>query len=108
MTIKVLKILTFLLVVLLGLSLSNKVNADPTVIKAYKTAFPDSNPRCMDCHLPSFPWEHPWNAYGKTVKKAINASGVGEVPTGNDVNKIADVLKRMGKVEDFKASSVKQ
>ena len=102
------KNLVFSLVVLLGIVLSNWAQADSTVIKAYKTAFPDTHPKCMDCHLPSFPWEHPWNAYGQTIKKAINAAGVPNVPTGNDISKIVDVFKQVGKVEDFKGTALKQ
>jgi len=95
------------LAILLGIALSNTAQADSTVIKAYKTAFPDAHPKCISCHVPSVPWEHPWNAYGQTVKKAINEAGVGEVPTSNDTSKIADVIKKIGKVEDFKGATVK-
>lgn len=97
-----------LLAVLSGFALSHTVRADSTVIKAYKTVYPDAQLKCMSCHLPSFPWEHPWNAYGQTVKKGINAAGVGDVPTEKDVSKIADVFKQIGKVEDFKSTAVKQ
>ena len=96
------------LVILLGVILSNHAQADSTVIKAYKVAFPDAHPNCMNCHLASVPWEHPWNAYGQTVKKAINAAGVGDVPKANDISKIADVLKQIGRVEDFKGATVNQ
>jgi hypothetical protein len=90
------------------LVLSNTAQADSTVIKAYKVAFPDAHPRCTNCHMASVPWEHPWNAYGQTVKKAINAAGVADVPTGNDVSKIVDVFKQVGRSEDFKGPAVKQ
>ena len=108
MTIKSLKILVFSLTILLGFALSNTAQADSTVIKAYKTVFPDAHPKCMNCHLASVPWEHPWNAYGQTVKKAINAAWVADLPNSRDVNKIADVFKQIGKVEDFKGVAVKQ
>ena len=58
--------------------------------------------------MPSIPWEHPWNAYGKTAKKAINTAGVADVPTKNDVDKIADIFKQIGRSEDFKGTTVKQ
>ena len=101
------KCLGFLLAILLGVALSHTAQADSNVIKAYKIAFPDAHPKCINCHVSSVPWEHPWNAYGQTVKKAINASGVAEVPTGNDVNKIADIFKQIGRIEDFKGTTVK-
>jgi len=104
----IVKSLVVSLTISLGFALSSTANADPTVIKAYKTTFPNSNPKCMDCHLPSFPWEHPWNPYGKVVKKAINTVGVQDVPKENDIHKIADVFKQIGKIEDFKNTAVKQ
>ena len=99
--------LVILLMIFLGVFFSKTAQADPTVMKAYKVAYPNAKLDCISCHLPSFPWQHPWNAYGKTVKKAINIAGVGEVPTQNDVSKIADVFKKIGKVEDFKKVSIK-
>lgn len=95
-------------IVLLGFVLSNTVQADSTVIKAYKTAYPDAHPKCINCHIASVPWEHPWNAYGRSVKNAINAAGVADLPNGNDVSKIADVFKQIGRIEDFKGTKVKQ
>ena len=104
----IVKSLVFSLAILLGFVLSNTVQADSTVIKAYKTAFHDAHPKCINCHLASVPWEHPWNAYGQTVKKTINAAGVADVPTGNDIGKIVDVFKKIGRIEDFKGATVKQ
>jgi len=104
----IVKNLMFLLVMLLAVVISKTAQADSTVLKAYKAAFPDAHPKCMDCHLPSVPWEHPWNDYGKAVKKAINAIGIGDVPSGKDIGKISDVFKQIGKVEDFKGATVKQ
>lgn len=97
-----------LLAILSALALCNTVRADSTVIKAYKTVYPDAQLKCINCHLASFPWEHPWNAYGQTVKKAINAAGVGDVPSTDDINKIVVVFKQIGKVEDFKGATLKQ
>ena len=41
--------------------------------KLYKTAFPDSKPKCITCHVDAIPkkdeGKHDWNAYGKEVKK---------------------------------------
>ena len=102
------KNLVFSLAILLGFVLSNTVQADSTVIKAYKTVFPDAHPRCINCHIASVPWEHPWNAYGQTVKKAINAAGIADVPKGKDVSKIADVFKQICRIEDFKGATVNQ
>jgi len=102
------KNLVFSLAIILGLFLSNSAQADSIVIKAYKTAFPDAHPKCMNCHIASVPWEHPWNTYGQTVKKAINAAGVVDVPSGNDISKIVDVFKQVGKIEDFKDNAPKK
>ena len=64
-------------------------------IKAYKEAFPDAKPKCIDCHVDQFPkkddGQHDLNDYGKVVVKAAG----GEVP-------VADTYKTVGKIEDFK------
>ena len=100
--------LVFSLAILSSLVLCSSAQADSIVMKAYKTAFPGTNPKCINCHLAFYPWDHPWNPYGQTVKKAVNASGVADKPTENDIGKIADVFKKIGKIEDFKAAAVKQ
>jgi hypothetical protein len=102
------KSLVFSLAILLGFVLSNMAHADSIVMKAYKKDFPEEQLKCMNCHMAAYPWHHPWNAYGQTVKKAINAAGVADKPTTNDINKIADILKQIGKSEDFKGTTVKQ
>ena len=102
------KSLMFSLAILLGFVLSNMAHADSIVMKAYKKDFPEEHLKCMNCHMAAYPWHHPWNAYGHTVKKAINAAGVADVPTKKDISKIADVFKKIGKVEDFKGATVKQ
>ena len=64
-------------------------------IKAYKEAFPDSKPKCIDCHVSEIPkkddGQHDLNDYGKVVVK----TAAGEIPK-------ADTYKTVGKIEDFK------
>jgi len=102
------KSLVFSWTMLLGFVLSNTAHADSIVMKAYKKDYPEAQLKCMNCHIAAYPWHHPWNAYGQTVKKAINAAGVADVPTKNDISKIAEYLKQIGKVEDFKGTTIKQ
>jgi hypothetical protein len=69
-------------------------HADFTQIKAYKEAYPDAAPKCIDCHVDKMPKKdgpHDANDYGKAVVKAAGA----EKPT-------ADSYKKVGKIEDFK------
>lgn len=108
MKIKSFKDVVCLLTILTGFVLSNMAQADSIVIKAYKTTFPDAHPKCINCHLAYYPWDHPWNVYGQTVKKAINAAGVADVPTSNDISKIAEIFKQVGKMEDFKDPTLKK
>lgn len=90
--------LVFSLVVLSGFVLSNTAQANPDMIKAYKQAFPDAHPKCINCHVSALPkkaeGQHEWNAYGEAVKKAAKDAGL-EHPT-------ADTFKKVGKIEDFK------
>lgn len=69
--------------------------ADLKQIKAYKEAFADAKPKCIECHLDEKPkkedGQHEANDYGKAVVKAAGA----EKPT-------ADTYKTVGKIEDFK------
>ena len=72
-----------------------KGQADVNQIKAYKEAFPDAKPKCINCHVDAIPkkdeGKHNWNAYGLKVKE-ISAKAK---PT-------AETYKKVGKVEDFK------
>lgn len=82
--------------------------ADLTVLKAYKEAFPDTHPKCSACHVDALPkkaeGQHEWNAYGKAVTKAVKDAGIGDVPTADDTPKLVDALKKVGKIEDFKGN----
>lgn len=70
-------------------------HADIKQIKAYKEAFPESKPKCIECHVDEKPKKddgaHEANDYGKAVVAAAGA----EEPT-------ADAYKTVGKIEDFK------
>ncbi len=66
--------------------------ADIAQIKAYKEAYPDSKPKCIDCHaaaLPKKDGDHELNDYGKKVK------ALADKPT-------AENYKKAGSIEDSK------
>ncbi|MBF0571940.1 MAG: hypothetical protein HQL12_08750 [Candidatus Omnitrophica bacterium] len=72
---------------------SATAQADMSQIKAYKEAFPDTLPKCINCHVDALPKKdgsHDPNDYGKAVIKAAGA----EKPT-------ADIYKKIGTIEDF-------
>ncbi|MBF0489038.1 MAG: hypothetical protein HQL15_00285 [Candidatus Omnitrophica bacterium] len=77
---------------------SSLVLANPTMIKAYKSVYPDAKLKCNMCHVDALPKKaegsHEWNAYGLAVKKAAKDAGL-EHPT-------EDTFKAAGKIEDFK------
>lgn len=62
---------------LLSFLMAGTVFADVAQIKAYKTAFPDEKPACVDCHVDKTPKKddgmHDLNAYGAKVKKIKEA-----------------------------------
>ena len=75
---------------------SVSAQANMTQIKAYKEAFADAKPKCIDCHVDKMPKKdgaHDPNDYGKAVLTAAKAAGV-ESPT-------ADTYKKVGTIEDF-------
>ncbi len=66
--------------------------ADIAQIKIYKEAYPDSKPKCIDCHavaLPKKDGEHELNDYGKKVM------ALADKPT-------AENYKKAGSIEDSK------
>ena len=71
-----------------------KGQADVNQIKAYKEAFPDAKPKCVDCHVDAIPkkdeGKHNWNAYGTKIKE----TAAKEKPT-------AETYKKVGKIEEF-------
>ena len=68
-------------------------HANMTQIKAYKEAYPDSKPKCVDCHADKMPKKadgaHDPNDYGKSIIQAAGATAptvdtykkVGPIPT---------------------------
>ena len=65
--------------------------ADIKQVKAYKEAFADAKPKCVDCHVDALPKKdgaHELNAYGKAAVE------VAATPT-------ADSYKKVGSIEDF-------
>ena len=69
--------------------------ANMKMIKAYKEAYPDSKPKCVNCHVDAMPKKddgaHDPNDYGKAVLTAAGA----EKPT-------ADTYTKVGSIENFK------
>ena len=93
------KILTLTLGTFLMWSAKGQANVDQ--IKAYKEAFPDAKPKCIDCHVDAIPkkdeGKHGWNAYGKKVKE-----------TAASAKPTADTYKKIGKAEDYKEENIKK
>ena len=87
------------------LILSVPVHADLKEMKKYKEAFPETKPKCINCHDSELPkkdeGKHEWNDYGKAVidqmkKDGIKGDGVDEArPT-------AETYTRVGAIENFK------
>jgi hypothetical protein len=69
-------------------------HADMTQIKAYKEAYPDAKPKCIDCHVDKMPKKddgaHENNDYGKSIVKAAQAAKL-DKPT-------ADTYKAVGPI----------
>ena len=69
-------------------------HADIAQVKAYKEAYPDAKPKCINCHVDKMPKKddgaHDPNDYGKSVIKAAKAAGL-EKPT-------ADSYKTVGAI----------
>ena len=67
--------------------------ADLKEIKKYKEAFPESKPKCIECHAQEKPkkddGQHEANDYGKAVLAKSKET-------------TADTYKAVGKIEDFK------
>ena len=93
--------------VVAGFALSASVaHANISMIKAYKTIYPDAKLKCIDCHAVGLPKKddgaHDPNAYGKAVieqaakdaKEAAAAKEAAVLPT-------ADTFKKVGSIEDF-------
>lgn len=65
-------------------------------VKAYKEAFPDSKPKCINCHVDEKPKKdeglHEWNEYGQAARKI-------------DPHPTADTFKQLGSFEDFEKNA---
>lgn len=71
-------------------------SADLKMIKAYKEAYPEAKPKCIDCHADEKPKKedglHELNDYGKTVLKLATEPTV-------------ETFQKAGKIEDFKGEA---
>jgi len=83
------KITFFVLAGFIGWTVSAQANM--AQIKAYKDAYPDTKPKCIDCHVDKMPKKddgaHELNDYGKSVAKAAGA-----------VKPTADAYKKVGPI----------
>ncbi|MBF0593628.1 MAG: hypothetical protein HQL22_01525 [Candidatus Omnitrophica bacterium] len=83
--------------------LTSTAHADLKQMKAYKEAYPDTKPKCIDCHVADLPKKddgaHDNNDYGKAVmaeaKKTAKDPAAEVIPT-------ADAYKAAGTIENFK------
>ena len=68
-------------------------NASLNQIKAYKETYPDSKPKCVDCHVDKIPkkddGQHELNDYGKAVVKAAGT----EKPSADTYKKAGPIPK---------------
>jgi len=82
------------------LTWSVPASANMSQIKAYKEAFADTKPKCIDCHKDERPkkddGQHDPNDYGAAVIKAAGTDKP-SVDTYNKVGKIEDFLKKVSK-----------
>jgi len=76
--------------------------ANMTQIKAYKDAYPDTKPKCVDCHVDKMPKKddgaHELNDYGKAVAKAAQTAKLDKATS--------DTYKSVGSIEDFAKKAV--
>lgn len=77
---------------------ASECQANVEQVKIYKTAFPQSKPQCLFCHIDKLPkkeeGKHQLNAYGLKVKETLKAPD--EKPT-------EETYKALGTVEEFEA-----
>ena len=91
---------------------SNAAEASINMIKAYKEAFPDAHPKCINCHVDEKPkkedGQHENNEYGKAVKVAIEADAASAKVAKqakilpDDLKLITDKFLKLGSFDDFK------
>ncbi len=85
-------LLALILIAFFVVGFAGVSGADIAQIKVYKEAYPDSKPKCIDCHaaaLPKKDADHELNDYGKKVK------ALADKPTAED-------YKKAGSIEDSK------
>lgn len=101
-------VMTFLFVIAASAFLfTSTASADMKQMKAYKEAYPDTKPKCIECHDSALPkkddGQHENNEYGKAIvaeaKAEAAAAGITEeaLPT-------VEAYKKVGKIEDFKVT----
>ena len=96
---------------------SNAAQANLNMIKAYKEAFPDAHPKCINCHVDEKPkkedGQHENNDYGKAAKAAIEAdeaaAKVAKQPkiSADDLKLLTDEFSKLGSFDDFKKNTGK-
>lgn len=82
------KVSITVLAVLFAIVLGSIASADVAQIKAYKEAYPDAKPKCIDCHTVAIPkkdGDHGLNEYGNKVK------ALAEKPTVEEYKKAGSI-----------------
>ncbi len=97
--------------------LSNVAQANFNMIKAYKDAFPDTHPKCINCHVDEKPkkedGQHENNDYGKAAQAAVEAdTATAKAATESkispdDLKLLSDKFSKLGSIEDFKKTAGK-
>jgi|GEM_PF-991971 len=96
---------------------STAAQANLNMIKAYKEAFPDAHPKCINCHVDEKPkkedGQHDNNEYGKAAKAAIDAdeaaakAAKGTKLLPDDLKLLTDKFSKLGSFDDFKKNTGK-
>ena len=97
--------------------LNSPAQANFNMIKAYKEAYPDAHPKCINCHVDEKPkkddGQHEWNDYGKAAKEAIEADATAAKLAKEshiapeDLKSITDKFSKLGSFDDFKKNAAK-
>ncbi len=79
---------------------TSTAKADLKEIKNYKEAYPETKPKCIDCHVDAMPkkddGKHELNAYGTAVIAEAKKDAAA------DTKSTPATYTKVGKIEDFK------
>ncbi len=103
---RLLKLFAILPVISAGFIIINlPARADVAEMKKYKEAFPETKPKCINCHVAELPKKeeaaHEWNDYGKAVMAQVAKDGI-KGDEADEPRPTPETYTRVGKIEDFK------